>query len=76
MAVDKGNNMTSVIVQPVYEDDKTYPVVFNHRIWEMTGRQIKNRLGSQEITLTASQLQDILDRITALELQLSRKETA
>lgn len=67
--------MTSVRLQPVYEDDKTYPVVFNNRILEMTGRAIKNRLGSREITLTQSQYQDILDRITHLELQLSRKET-
>ena len=66
--------MTSVRLQPVYEDDKTYPVVFNNRIWEMTGRAIKNRLGSREITLTASQYQDILDRITALEAKVSQLE--
>ena len=67
--------MTSLALNPVYEDDKTYPVVFNHMIREMTGRQIKNRLGSREITLTASQYQDLLDRITYLESQLRQKET-
>lgn len=66
--------MTSIQLQPVYEDDKTYPVVLNHRIWEMTGRAIKNRLGSREITLTESQYQDILDRITALEAKVSQLE--
>ena len=66
--------MTSIQPQPIYEDDKTYPIVLNNRIFEMTGRAIKNRLGSREITLTASQYQDILDRLTALELQLSQKE--
>ena len=62
--------MTSVIINE-YEDDLTYPVVFNHRIWEMTGRAIKNRLGAEKITLTQSQYQDLLDRISQLERALN-----
>lgn len=59
--------MTSIAHQPIYEDNKTYPVVLNHRIYEMTGRAIKNRLGAREVTLTVSQYQDLLDRIQRLE---------
>lgn len=59
--------MTSISHQPIYEDDKTYPVVLNHRIHELSGRVIKNRLGAQQITLTVSQYEDILDRIKHLE---------
>lgn len=59
--------MTSVALAPIYEDDKTYPVVLHNRIYEMTGRAIKNRLGAREVTLTASQYQDLLDRIQRLE---------
>lgn len=59
--------MTSIAPQPIYEDDKTYPVVLNNRIFEMSGRAIKNRLGAREVTLTASQYQDLLDRIERLE---------
>lgn len=58
--------MTSV-THVSYEDDKTYPMVFNHQIREVSGRAIKNRLGAREITLTISQYEDILDRIQRLE---------
>ena len=59
--------MSTLINEPMYEDDKTYPVIMLGGIREVTGRAIKNRLNSREITLTVGQYQDLLDRIARLE---------
>lgn len=64
--------MTTVRSQPVYQDHLTYPVVFNHRFYEMSGRMLNNRITSGTKTLTVEEYEDLIYRINQLETMVNR----
>lgn len=59
--------MTSIRIEKHYEDDLTYPMVINHRIIEMTGKEIREYANNQYITITRAMWDDVQERLILLE---------
>lgn len=58
--------MTSLRIEPTYEDDLYYPVWVGGKLVEMLGKNMKNPV---YVTLTLEEYNDILNRLRRLELE-------